>query len=424
MGGRPAGERAQILKELLERLEKGEDRASVQADFSKAFATVSVREIAEAEQLLFQSGERDLQDIQTLCDLHTNLFGEALEQVHLPEAKKPGHPVRMLLAENEGLKAFLAEAVEGKTFADYSKEHWLEVLDVLRQVKKHYDKKDQLIFPCLEQAGITGPSTVMWGNETKNLQAIKKATIAVKSGEDATEALIKLAADLRGMMKLEEEILVPMSVDHLTQEQWLTIAEEALKMGYVFLTDEEGGTEPAARDWIDARRLVLRPSGPTQTTGFEIARLNLPTGALRPDHIRAMLNATELDITVIDENDTVIYFNELEPRYFDRPLTAIGRSVYLCHPPHIVDIVRGILDKMKDKTARSRSFFFPRGSKRLLITYTGLYDAEDRYIGCMEMVQEISGMEKYFSRAGRSLSNQRVASEDLAPDVPPHGKPM
>ncbi|MBR5636119.1 MAG: PAS domain-containing protein [Pseudobutyrivibrio sp.] len=50
--------------------------------------------------------------------------------------------------------------------------------------------------------------------------------------------------------------------------------------------------------------------------------------------IDAMLNTIPIELTFVDENDVNKYFNDGDDiKLFKRPLTALDREVYTCHPP-------------------------------------------------------------------------------------------
>ena len=40
-------------------------------------------------------------------------------------------------------------------------------------VEKHYQRKEHLLFSCLERHGITGPSKVMWGKDDEARHLLK-----------------------------------------------------------------------------------------------------------------------------------------------------------------------------------------------------------------------------------------------------------
>lgn len=403
MDNNKAQERANKLKELLVRLEREEDKEAIQKEFNETFGTVSTKEIAMAEQLLMQEGTK-MQEIGELCNLHTNMFGESIEQIH--GAVEFGHPLKLIDGENIGLENIINNKIK-PVLQQEDKGALLPLLHSLKKISSHYGKKDNLLFPYLEKAGLTGPSTVMWENESKNrkeLSRIIKLVEAQATISEETQADIeKLLEDLLGMIKLEREILFPMVQEHVNDKDWILIAEEALAEGYVFLDGEEGASLSDANTWLMEKRGVISELA---TPG----QIKLPTGSFTKKQLRAVMNAMDLDITVIDADYKVIYFNEMSPRYFPRTKTILGRNVYLCHPPQAIDTVRNIIEDLKAKRRTSASFYFPRAEYNLLINYVGLYDG-DEYIGCLERVQDIKPMEKYFEGKAKVVEGRKAEKE-------------
>ena len=56
------------------------------------------------------------------------------------------------------------------------------------------------------------------------------------------------------------------------------------------------------------------------------------TGEIRKEVLAAVLNVLPVEISFVDENDTVRYFNKNGDRIFPRPPAIIGRKVQDCHP--------------------------------------------------------------------------------------------
>ena len=79
-------------------------------------------------------------------------------------------------------------------------------------------------------------------------------------------------------------------------------------------------------------------------------RLNLDTGILSLLQTNLLLKHLPLDISFIDENDTLLYYSNTEERIFPRSPGVIGRKVQNCHPQKSVHIVNQILDAFKDGT--------------------------------------------------------------------------
>ena len=96
-------------------------------------------------------------------------------------------------------------------------------------VDKHYKRKEYLVFPFLEKYEITGPPKVMWGKHDE-IRALLKASIeAVGSKDDLSTDELSALTDLvfipavkgvSDMISKEEEILLPMCMDKLTDDDW------------------------------------------------------------------------------------------------------------------------------------------------------------------------------------------------------------
>jgi DUF438 domain-containing protein len=132
-------------------------------------------EIAAMEQELMADGV-PASEIMAMCDLHSQVVRDVLvERASTPPP--PGHPVDTFRRENEALQVQTTEL--RKALADLAPDGADEDAPVdagrlvacrrafagLMDVEKHYQRKEHLLFSCLERHGITGPSTVMWGKD-------------------------------------------------------------------------------------------------------------------------------------------------------------------------------------------------------------------------------------------------------------------
>ena len=97
-----------------------------------------------------------------------------------------------------------------------------------------------------------------------------------------------------------------------------------------------------------------------------------------------------LDITYVDENDHVIFYNRGEDRLFPRSAGIIGREVRYCHPPKSVDMVLRIVDEFRKGTKDVANFRINFKGRFVLIQYFAVRDAEKNYRGVLEMSQDIT----------------------------------
>jgi len=107
-------------------------------------------------------------------------------------------------------------------------------------VEKHYQRKEHLLFSCLERHGITGPSTVMWGKDDEARGLLKELGTALSGNQCSvgewrlvTQAVAEPAlAAVEEMVFKEERILLPMALQNLTETEWGEIFTQSPQFGY------------------------------------------------------------------------------------------------------------------------------------------------------------------------------------------------
>ena len=110
-----------------------------------------------------------------------------------------------------------------------------------------------------------------------------------------------------------------------------------------------------------------------------------------------MLNTMPFEITFVDDEDINRFFNENDaPKAFKRPLMAIDRDVYSCHPPKIEPMVREIIGSFKSGTQDEVSVWLKKNGKDMLIKYMAVRDKNGKYLGTMEIVQDMDFARKHF----------------------------
>lgn len=117
-------------------------------------------------------------------------------------------------------------------------------------------------------------------------------------------------------------------------------------------------------------------------------------GCLSLKEANLILNHLPFEITFIDKNDLFKYFNTsiaIDNKLFPRVPSAIGRHVKMCHPPRSLDMVMTLIDDLKHKRRTSESMWFHRSDGRFAyVTYIGVFDDQDQYMGVLEYVHDIA----------------------------------
>ena len=122
--------------------------------------------------------------------------------------------------------------------------------------------------------------------------------------------------------------------------------------------------------------------------------LQFETGSLSKEEIEAILNALPVDISFVDANDAVKYFNKAEKRIFVRTKAVIGRKVQLCHPQKSVHIVNKILETFKTGKKNVAEFWIAMDNRLIHIRYFAVRDKDGKYLGTMEVTQDLTDIKK------------------------------
>jgi len=122
--------------------------------------------------------------------------------------------------------------------------------------------------------------------------------------------------------------------------------------------------------------------------------LQFETGSLSEEEVEAVLDSLPVDISFVDKEDRVKYFNKAEGRIFVRTKAVIGRKVQLCHPQKSVHIVNNILEAFKTGKKDAAEFWINLNNRLILIRYFAVRDKNGEYLGTVEVTQDITDIKK------------------------------
>jgi len=376
--------RQEVLKDIIHELHEGGNLEEQKKRFADLIRDISPTEISEMEQKLIEEGMPE-EEVKRLCDVHVQVFKESLDGQPVPSAI-PGHPLHTLTEENRALEKILTDfkgllervaPADGGVSLKKLKSGIRSVLEELAEVEKHYLKKENQLFPLLESKGVSGPSKVMWAihddirmmiREFRGLLVDEKAAELVAAGRRLSEMM----AD---MIYKEEKILLPMSLESLDEKDWARVKKGEEEIGYAWVTP---GTE-----WKP--EVGVGESLPATTLGLD-------TGALTPEQVNLLLKNLPVDITFVDEADTVRYFSAGAERIFPRSPGIIGRKVQNCHPPASVHVVNRIIDAFRNGERQVAEFWLQSRGRFVHIRYIAVHDDAGRYRGCLEVSQDVAAV--------------------------------
>ena len=89
------------------------------------------------------------------------------------------------------------------------------------------------------------------------------------------------------------------------------------------------------------------------------------------------------------------FFNE-GPKDFKRPGMAIDREVFSCHPPKIEVTVRRIIGEFRAGALDEVPIWMDKNGKCMLVRYMAVRDKEGKYLGTLELVQDMGFAKEHF----------------------------
>ncbi len=397
MGGFSEEERKRLLKEAIKQLHTGASAQEIKERFKRVLEGVGPLEIAKIEQELIGEGI-SREEIQRLCDVHLEVFGEQLRGQQAEAA--PGNPIGILREEHEALQKLSdrlsASAGEIQRAEDLGSvkgriEDLRGIAADLLDAEKHYLREENVLFPLLEKHGITEPPAIMWMEHNQLREKKKKLKNLIENSEGMGFAefkgqLVELAASLNDLLSShifkENNILFPAALRVVTDREWIDARREFDEIGYCCFTPGHlitGTIEVAEKPRSGERPMVE-------------GVLEFETGSLSKEEVEAILNTLPLDITFVDKDDAVKYFNKAEKRVFVRTKAIIGRRVQLCHPQKSIHVVNKILDAFKRGERDVAEFWIQKEGRLIHIRYFAVRDGNGKYLGTMEVTQDITDL--------------------------------
>lgn len=390
--------RQKVLKELITELHNGKNIEEVQERFHDLIHNISTKEISEMEAALIKEG-MPVEEIQRLCDVHASVFKGSIEEIHHPD-RSPGHPIHTFKLENEAVKKYINENVK-KKLEDFKESDnkdnrckLIENINMLLDLDKHYSRKENLLFPYLEKYEITAPPKVMWGVDDEIREDIKNVKAMLQEDSQGKEHIIsKIEEVINKVLEMifkEENILFPLALETLSEDEWLAIESDSDSIGYC-ITGPAGIWKPVRTD-VEARE-EREKLGSEDSEGY----IKFDTGILKAKEISAIFDHLPVDITFVDKDGVVKYFSNSKERIFVRTKAVIGRQVQNCHPPASMHIVEQVVEDLKSGKKEHEDFWIKMGGMYILIRYFAVRDEKSEFLGILEVsqniktIQEISG---------------------------------
>lgn len=314
-------------------------------------------------------------DIKVTANKFINVFHKGLEKY----SQEFNHPFLKYLNE-ESMKMEDHLIALKKYYKDNKVS--LHQKDVLKGLKKCQDfeakflKFENIIFPNLEdKLPSTKPFEVLWSLHDDARQKLKMLISMMekqKTNKDkALKEIGKYYSLIFGINQKEKLIIMPLLEELLTSEKLDKLFNEALEYGFVFIKSPK----PLKLQSSESLKNLLYQS---------------KTGNLTHKQLGLIFNHIPLDITFVDKDDRVSYYNDRDERHFPRNPSVIGRLVKHCHPPKSVHVVEKIVEDFKSGLRDQAEFWIEIRGVFLYIVYYAIRDDDNIYQGVLEVSQDIT----------------------------------
>ena len=297
-----------------------------------------------------------------------------------------GHPVRVYLEENILIIQLFEEIFKVDIKSDF--QLFFNLFNQISQVEKHFARKENQLFPYLEKYSWTGPSQGMWAFHDQIRADIKivRITIEEKNFENILNDLIVVFNGISQLILVEENRLLPRALELLSEDDWKEMYEGDCEIGWMFSTPPTRYPEAKVEEYV-------HPSMDTKKRKLSFSledRTHFDEGYLTMEQVNFIFKFLPIDITYVDENDKVVFYNRGDERVFPRSAGIIGREVKFCHPPKSVDQVLRILEEFKAGRQDTAEFWIQFKGKFIHIRYFAIRDDEKNYKGVIEMSQDVT----------------------------------
>jgi DUF438 domain-containing protein len=309
----------------------------------------------------------------------------------LPEVEKlpEGHPVKVYYEESAMIQDILLELYEVDCVLDFQK--YFNIFNQLTTIEKRFLRKENQLFPYLEKHGWNGPSQGMWSFHDNLREQIRLLNThnQEKNTTNIIENLPFLIEGIRRLLTIEDMRLFPNAIELLSKDDWKEFYQGDEEIGWMLLN------KPTAYPKIEKEYIHPSEDFTERTLSFSTDNtFHYDEGYMTPEQVNLLLRFLPIDITYVDENDKVIFYNRGDDRVFPRSKGIIGREVRFCHPPKSVDMVLRIVDEFRAGTKDVAEFWFNYRGRIIHIRYFAIRDKEKSYKGVIEMSQDITDIQK------------------------------
>ena len=369
--------------------------------------TCTPDEFAYAEQSL-KGVYKDEEILDKMDDL-LNLFDGVL--VRAENEYPENHPLWAYLEEINAVEKVALEADELLKQDKFIKNPWLGVFDSLAEWRIHLSRKQNQLYPMLENHGFDRPTRIMWTFDDGVRDAISASYALLREDkyEEFLASVPETLEKLRDLNSKELEVLLPTSFKLLSDEEFVRMSKNDHEIGYAIINapglyvvpgindsaaslngNAAGQNSAVSNEFLnDLAGLLSKYVGPVG--GAQVGKdavLDVATGKLTLEQINLLFRHLPVDLSYVDENELVRFYSDTPHRIFPRSANVIGREVKNCHPAKSVHIVEEIVEKFRSGEQNQAEFWINKPGLFIYVIYTAVRDENGKFRGVLEMMQD------------------------------------
>lgn len=373
--------------------------------------TCTPDEFAYAEQSL-KGVYKDEEILDKMDDL-LNLFDGVL--VRAENEYPNNHPLWAYLEEINAVEKVALEADELLKQDKFIKNPWLGVFDSLAQWRTHLSRKQNQLYPMLENHGFDRPTRIMWTFDDGVRDAISASYALLREDkyEEFLASVPETLAKLRDLNSKELEVLLPTSFKLLSDEEFVRMSKNDHEIGYAIIdppalyvvpgindsavelnsnhsTQGSTASKSVSNEFLnDLAGLLSKYVGPVGSASVgKDTLLDVATGKLTLEQLNLLFRHLSVDLSYVDENELVRFYSDTPHRIFPRSANVIGREVKNCHPAKSVHVVEEIVEKFRSGEQSQAEFWINKPGLFIYVIYTAVRDENGKFRGVLEMMQD------------------------------------
>ena len=116
--------------------------------------------------------------------------------------------------------------------------------------------------------------------------------------------------------------------------------------------------------------------------------------AFSTETLEAIFDALPVEMSFVDDADTVRYYSKGNQRIFKRTPAVIGSKVQDCHSPQSLAKMEQVISDLKSGKRDVAESWTDLNGRKIYIGYLAVRNKAGKYLGVLEVAQDITDLQK------------------------------